>query len=326
MTKVLIIRFSSIGDLVLTSPVIRCIKKQLPACELHYATKKQYHSVLRFNPYIDKIHLLENSIEDLINQLIKERFDYIIDLHGNLRSLWIKWSLDATSYTFNKLNIRKWITVNLKWNVMPKVHIVDRYMQACKALNIFNDGQGLDYFIHQSENVPMQDLPLTHMHGYAVLVLGATYYTKRIPMQKAQEICTKLKIPIVLIGGREEKGMGDELAREFPLSVYNACGLYTINQSASIIERAKHVITSDTGMMHIAAACKRPVSVLWGNTIPEFGMGVYYPTDTSIQANNYEIKLSCRPCSKLGYQDCPKKHFNCMMQQNIGQMVNIILP
>jgi heptosyltransferase-2 len=326
MTKILIIRFSSIGDIVLTTPVIRCIKKQLPACELHFATKKEYHNILKYNPYLDKIHLLNNSLDELISQLRKERYDYIIDLHANIRSHWIKWNLDATAYTFNKLNIQKWIRVKLKLDAMPKLHIVDRYMKACSALNIKNDGQGLDYFIHQSENVPIQDLPLTHIHGFVVLVLGATYYTKRIPIEKAREICAKLKCPIVLIGGREEKSMGDELSREYPLSVYNACGLYTINQSASIIERAKHIITSDTGMMHIAAACKKPISVLWGNTIPEFGMGVYYPIDSSLKANNHEIKISCRPCSKLGYNNCPKKHFKCMMEQDSDKIVSTILP
>lgn len=325
MPKILIIRFSSIGDIVLTTPVVRCIKKQVPGCELHYVTKKEYHSILRSNPYIDKIHLLEDSMEDLLQQLRHERYDYIIDLHKNLRSFWIKWNLDATVYSFNKLNLRKWITVNLKWNVMPRMHIVDRYMKACKALNVNNDGQGLDYFIRHDETVPLQDLPLTHVHGYVALVLGATYHTKRIPQEKAQEICSKLKAPVVLIGGREEKSLGDELAREFPLSVYNACGLYSINQSASLIERAKHVITSDTGMMHIAAACKKPISVLWGNTIPAFGMGPYYPSGYSANVTNYEVALSCRPCSKLGFNECPKKHFKCMMQQDIDQLVKTIL-
>ncbi len=326
MPKILVIRFSSIGDIVLTTPVIRGLKKQLPDCVLHYATKKEYHSLLRSNPYIDKIHLLDHSIDDLLSSIRAERFDYVIDLQKNLRSLWIKFNLDATTYSFNKLNIRKWITVNLKWNVMPRKHIVDRYLEACKPIGIKNDGAGLDYFIQKDEEVPLSDLPLTHLHGYVVLVLGATYYTKRIPLNKAQEICSKLKSPIVLIGGREEKGMGDELAREFPLSVYNACGLYSINQSASIIEGAKHIITSDTGMMHIAAACKKNISVLWGNTIPEFGMGAYYPSDWVSSAANYEVKLNCRPCSKLGFDRCPKKHFNCMMQQDIDLLVKSILP
>jgi heptosyltransferase-2 len=264
-------------------------------------------------------------MDKLIQQLRQERFDYIIDLHRNLRSLWIKLSLDATSYSFKKLNIRKWITVHLKWNVMPRVHIVDRYLQTCKALNIVNDEQGLDYFIKNDEVVPLQELPLTHIHGYVALVLGATYYTKRIPLEIAQQICAKLKAPILLIGGREEKSIGDELAREFPLQVYNTCGLYSINQSASLIERAKHVISSDTGMMHIAVACKKPLSVLWGNTIPEFGMGPYYPKNNQVKYRNYEVKLGCRPCSKLGFNNCPKKHFNCMMQQDIDAILSNII-
>jgi ADP-heptose:LPS heptosyltransferase len=127
--KILIIRFSSIGDIVLTSPVIRCLKEQIEDIELHYLSKKAFETVLVGNPHLDKIHYLENSLSACISELKKENFDYIIDLHHNLRTLWIKTKLGVFSSSFDKLNLKKWLLVNFKKNTLPPVHIVERYLQ-----------------------------------------------------------------------------------------------------------------------------------------------------------------------------------------------------
>lgn len=147
LKKILIIRFSSIGDIVLTSPVIRCIKKQLPHVELHYLTKKSFSILMESNPYIDKIHLLNDNISLTIKELQAEDFDFIVDLHNNLRSFYIKWQLEKPVRSFNKLNIRKWLLVNLKINILPDKHIVQRYLDTVKKINVSDDGEGLDYFI-----------------------------------------------------------------------------------------------------------------------------------------------------------------------------------
>jgi ADP-heptose:LPS heptosyltransferase len=128
--KYLIIRFSSIGDIVLTTPVIRCLKEHDPGCEIHYLTKKQYHPILRENPYISKVHLFENSFREVIRELKSENFDFIIDLHKNFRSSYILLKLRRPFGTFSKLNIRKWIRINLRINLLPDIHIADRYFRA----------------------------------------------------------------------------------------------------------------------------------------------------------------------------------------------------
>ncbi|MFN2438825.1 MAG: glycosyltransferase family 9 protein, partial [Chitinophagaceae bacterium] len=140
--KFLIIRFSSIGDIVLTTPVVRCLKIQLQDAEIHYLVKPEYKTVIENNPYIDKIHLLQNDWDVMIEELQREQFNYIIDLHHNLRSLRVKKALKVPAFSFNKLNIEKFIFVKLKWNVMPDLHIIDRYMRTVEPFGVYNDGVG----------------------------------------------------------------------------------------------------------------------------------------------------------------------------------------
>lgn len=310
--KILIIRFSSIGDIVLTTPVIRCLKEQTNA-EIHYLTKSSFLPILQHNPYIDKIHSLSSVFEKNVAELKKEKFDYVIDLHHNLRSLRFKKALAAPSFAFNKLNIEKWLMVNLKWNRLPNTHIVDRYLDTCKSLGVKNDNKGLDYFISTEEEVNLNTLATVFQKGYIALVIGAQHSTKRLPLHQLEKFCRKCNKPIIVLGGKEDAAHAWHLEKIDPERIFNACGKYSINQSASLVKQAEKVVSHDTGLMHIAAAFKKEIFSVWGNTIPEFGM---YPYQT--KHHNFEVKnLSCRPCSKIGYINCPKKHFKCMEMQNI---------
>lgn len=307
--KVLIIRFSSIGDIVLTSPVVRCLKTQRPDVEVHYLTKKDYAWLLNDNPYIDKLHLLEGNLWKKIIELRKEQFDIVIDLHNNLRTLQIKTGLGVQSHSFNKLNWEKWLLVNLKINALPNVHIVDRYMETVRSLGIKNDNRGLDYFIPYRDIFEREWLPQTHQKGYVAFAIGGQHETKKLPVKRMIELCQKINYPIVLLGGKEdlingqaiEQALGNEL-------ILNACGKYNFNQSASVVQQADIVFTHDTGLMHVAAAFKKKVYSIWGNTIPDFGM---YPYQTQfVLLENH--RLRCRPCSKIGHNKCPHGHFKCM--------------
>lgn len=324
MYKILIIRFSSIGDIVLTTPVVRCLKQQLKA-QIHYLCKEQYKKILEANPYIDKIHILKKKITSTVNELKQENFDYIIDLHKNLRSFLIKKSLKTTVYTFNKLNIEKYILVNFKINLLPEKHIVDRYFEAVKKLKIHNDNKGLDYFIDEKDYVNVNDLPAYLNNGFISIVLSATYNTKALPENKIINLINKLNKAVILLGGKNEIEKSKQIIAKIKNNnCYNACGKYNISQTASIIKQSKFVLTNDTGLMHIAAAFNKKIISVWGNTIPQFGMYPYMPG----KQNNYyifEIKnLKCRPCSKLGYDKCPLNHFNCMESQDIDKMVELL--
>ena len=342
--KFLIIRFSSIGDIVLTTPVIRCLKKQVVTAEVHYLTKSSFRPILEANPYIDKIHCLGGaggSGDDLtavIDALRMEDFDYVIDLHHNLRTWKVKKRLGKKAFSFSKLNIEKWWYTNFKWNRMPDRHIVDRYLDTLASFGIKNDGAGLDYFIPAGDELQPQDIPTSHQAGYVGLVIGAALATKKLPFHKLKEICEQARHPIILLGGPEDAETAEQLAAIDPIKIYNACGKFNLNESAALVRQARLIVTHDTGLMHIAAAFKRPILSVWGNTVPEFGMYPYYGEN---YMHNYgqgrkegvlpyeemEVKgLSCRPCSKIGYKKCPKGHFKCMELQPVDRILQAINP
>jgi ADP-heptose:LPS heptosyltransferase len=312
MAKFLIIRFSSIGDIVLTSPVIRCLKQQVEGAEIHFITKKPFEKILSANPYLSKIYTIESSIQEVLNQLKEEDYDYVIDLHYNIRSVLLKMKLKKLAFTFNKLNLRKWMLVNFKYSSLPKLHIVDRYMETLTLFEVKNDGKGLDFFIAKEDEIDVLTLPESHQQGFIAFVIGAKHFTKRLPLEKIQAVCEGLKRPVVLLGGLEDVDAANAVLLSVGSKIFNACGKYNLQQSASLIRQAETVITHDTGLMHIAAAFNKKIVSVWGNTVPEFGMTPYLREGNQpaviIEVNG----LSCRPCSKIGYSKCPRQHFNCM--------------
>jgi len=304
--KILVVRFSSIGDIVLTTPVVRMLKKQLNA-QVHFLTKSAYVSLLKNNPYIDSVYQIDASINEVIGDLKKENYDYVIDLHNNLRTQILKFRLGMPAKSFNKLNMEKFMLTNFKLDKMPKIHIVDRYLETVKHLGVKNDNQGLDFFLSANDKMDISIFP----KNYIVFVIGGQHATKILPNEKIISIIKKVNKPVLLIGGPEDAYKGEEIAKACD-KVVNTCGKYSILHSASLVQQATMVITHDTGMMHIAAAFNKKIYSVWGNTVPEFGM---YPYLESEQSKRIEVKgLNCRPCSKIGYDKCPKGHFKCMQE------------
>jgi heptosyltransferase-2 len=326
MVKFLIIRFSSIGDIVLTKPVVRCLKIQMQDATIHYLVKPQFKTVIEHNPYIDKIHVLQDDWNKMIEQLKAEKFDYIIDLHHNLRTLRVKKEMGVPAFSFNKLNVEKFIFVKLKWNVMPDLHIIDRYLRTIEPFGVYNDGVGMDYFISPDEVVQQKDIPASHHLGYVAIVIGASFYTKKLPVYKLQGLCNQIKHPIILLGGKEDRIEGEEISKIDPIKIYNACGKFSLNESVDLVRQSKLVITHDTGLMHVAAALKKPVIAVWGSTTPSFGMVPYYGKNYLVKHsnpyNNVQVhKLWCRPCTKIGRHKCPQGHFKCMKNISINEIV-----
>ncbi|HWB91193.1 MAG TPA: glycosyltransferase family 9 protein [Puia sp.] len=332
--KFLIIRFSSIGDIVLTTPVVRCLKKQLVTAQVHYLTKAAFRPILAANPYVDKVHTLDRDFDQLMVDLRKEDFDYVIDLHHNLRTLRVKRGLKKQAFSFDKLNVEKWLLTNLKIDKLPDRHIVDRYMDTVASFGVRNDGAGLDYFIPEADELKPTDIPAAHQAGYIGVVIGAAHATKRLPLHKLETICAGSHHPLILLGGPEDAETAKKLAAIDPVRIYNACGQFNLNESAGLVRQAKLIVTHDTGLMHIAAAFKRPIISVWGNTVPEFGMYPYYGENYLFHYREgnqrlfgdlpyqiMEVKgLSCRPCSKIGYEKCPRGHFKCMEQQPVDRI------
>lgn len=316
--KILVIRFSSIGDIVLTTPVIRALHQQLGA-EVHLLTKQSFAGVLSANPYLTKIWAIKKKVSELSNELKQEGFTTIIDLHRNLRSWQVRLALWGTkAYAFDKLNWQKWLLTRWKINRMPDVHIVDRYLATAAPLGIKNDALGLDYHIPESDKIILADWQLES--SFIAVVIGAAHATKRLPIERLTELCQQIKRPIALLGGPGDKEAGETIAAHAGKHVINLCGAMRLHQSADVVRQASCVITHDTGLMHIAAALNKPIISVWGNTVPSFGMYPYL-VDAKTMNEIFEVdNLSCRPCSKIGYGECPKGHFRCMQEQNLEQI------
>lgn len=326
MQKILVVRFSSIGDIVLTTPVVRCLKKQLVDVEVHYLTKKQFLPVLQNNDYISKIIVISKDVNEVIEELKREKYSFIVDLHSNLRTILVKSKLRKPSASFNKLNLKKWLLVNFKVNNMPDVHIVNRYFETVRSLGVVNDGEGLDYFVAKEDELVSESIPIEVRKDYVAIVIGGQHKTKLYPTEKVIDLCNKLKQPVIILGGPEDKDEGDAIVEASTnKNIFNAAGKFSLNKSAVLISNADVVITNDTGLMHIAAAFKKRIVSIWGNTVPEFGMYPYLPKEKEhYSAIVEEEGLSCRPCSKIGYKKCPKGHFNCMNNINPERIIKAI--
>jgi ADP-heptose:LPS heptosyltransferase len=323
--KFLIIRFSSIGDIVLTTPAIRCLKKQIPDAEVHFLTKEKFKAVIIANPYIDKFHYYTNDLNALAAELKKEKFDYIIDLHKNIRTFLLQCKLfwqKAEWLSYRKLSVEKFILTKFKVNFLPKRHISLRCVDALAPLGIMYDGKGLDYFIPGNEFVNDEDLPHGHLFGYIAIVIGATHNTKKLPVYKLQDICSGIDYPIILIGGKEDAEHGKEIASVNPQKIFNACGKFSLNESADLVRKAKLVISHDTGLQYIACAFQKPVLAVWGGTSPKLQVEPFYGTANIPVYKNFIVPgLRCQPCSNYGTKKCPRGHFKCMKNQNVNLIV-----
>jgi ADP-heptose:LPS heptosyltransferase len=315
--KILIIRFSSIGDIVLTTPVVRCLAAQMPDAEIHYLSKTSYKILLESNPAIHKIHVLDKHPIWKAAELKAENFDLVIDLHNNLRTAMIKAILGITSYSFPKLNVEKFMRVYFGSNQLPDIHIVDRYLFTIENLGVQNDGLGLDYFIPKKDEVNTLTQFQLYPQQYYTWAVGAQHFTKRLPNEQIIKVILKLDLPVVLLGGKEDVSNANIIVEAIGNKCIHACGALNLNQSASVVQQSKRLFTNDTGLMHIGAALKVPITSFWGNTLPEFGMTPYYGKADLSYKTVEKKDLSCRPCSKIGFNKCPKGHFKCMSNLEI---------
>ena len=317
--KFLIIRFSSIGDIVLTTPAIRCLKKQVPGAEVHFLVKESFKTVIEENPYIDKTHLYKNDFNKIAEELKAEKFDYIIDLHKNLRTYKLRFYLRKPKWlSYKKLSVQKFLLTQLGINLMPARNISLRSVDALIPLGVRDDGLGLDYFISKNILIKNEDLPAGHWFGYIAVVIGATWFTKKLPVHKLQQLCMEIDYPIVLVGGKEDFGEGEEIASVHPVRIYNACGKFSLNESAALIQKASLVISHDTGMQYIASAYKKPVLAIWGGTSPKLAVEPFYGSSNQPLHTNFIVpRLPCQPCSNYGTATCPMGHFKCMEKQDV---------
>jgi ADP-heptose:LPS heptosyltransferase len=308
---------------------MRCLKKQVLTSEVHFLTKSSFSIVTASNPYIDKFFYYNNNLGEVIGELKKEEYDYVIDLQNNVKSYKVKKAIGVKSYTINKLNFQKFLLTKLRIDIMPKRHITQRSLDTIAEFGVKDDGGGLDYFIPEKDLVKESDIPVSHHAGYIAMVIGASYYTKKLPPDKLRALCEIIHHPIILIGGKEDAAIGEQVASADPVKIYNACGKFNLNESADLVRRSKMVISHDTGLQYIACAFNKIVLAIWGSTSPKLDVEPYYgkpflSTQKELPYENILRKpqLKCQPCSKYGNKKCPLGHFKCMEEMDIHYINN----
>lgn len=275
------------GDIVLTTPVIRALNQQLKA-KIDFLTKPQYVSLLEGNTYINRIF----SLNDKVDFLQKNKYDYVVDLQNNLRSWKIRNKIQTKSFVFNKKSLRRYLLIYFGIDLL-KNHVVDRYFATVASLNVVNDNQGLDFNVSSSIKPEFNT-----SQSYIAWCIGGTHNPKKLSAKQITQVVSKLKIPVVLLGGNNDLDIAEEIINNVECkSVYNFCGKLSVQESSYLIKKSKMLLTNDTGMMHIASALKMPIISFWGCTKPSLGFTPYMTDPSSIKIIS---KRSAKPCSKHG--------------------------
>ncbi|MEI7934462.1 MAG: glycosyltransferase family 9 protein [Chlorobiaceae bacterium] len=320
--KILVIRLSSIGDIVLTTPLLRSLQRTWPEASIDYCTKAQFTSLLAANPRISAIYTLEVPPTD--------GYDLVVDLQNNLRSHAIVRSLDKRHLVYyRKANRKKWLLVQCKINFYGSYRsVVDRYRDALKKFTLSGDSLGCELYPSSSERV----FACTFFDGgkkTLALCFGAKHFTKRYPPGNFATLLTLLlraePLQILLLGGKEDAQQAAEimaaLSDQFQPMVVNLAGNCSIMQTAAILERCDAVLCNDTGLMHIASAFGKKLFVIFGSSSPAFGFLPYHAPYELFQVEG----LPCRPCSHIGRELCPRGHFRCMNDLSITLIAEHIL-
>lgn len=303
--KILIIRLSSLGDVLLTTPVLRAIKKKYPNVEINFLVKPQYADAVKYNPYISRL-LLYNSLhfQDLLKEIKSIDCDIVVDLQNNFRSRKLTMSLGIKTYLYSKPTVKKFLLVKFKINLLKDLKsIPQRYVEAVDALEL--DSEGLDLLY--PDNIASQ---LHEKENYIGFCPGAQHFTKKwLPHYYIElgNLLTASGFTIVIFGGSSDENICDEISKGINGSI-NLQNNNNLFQTAADMKKCKLIISNDSGLMHTASAVGVPLISIFGSSVKEFGF-VPYGVRNLILENN---SLNCRPCSHIGRAKCPKGHFKCI--------------
>ena len=320
INTVLVIRLSSLGDILLTTPLIRSLKDQYPSIQIDFLLKEQYKDTLQFNPYLSNIYILNENYDELATIISKNKYDLIIDLQNNFRSHKLTRKTWSKKVRFKKHDFKKMLLVKFKINVLKDLpQIPVRYSNTIRGFNL--DDKGLDVFIPENKVTN-----LTEGNNYIGLAPGSRHFTKMWPGYYYIYLCKMLTVNdfnVVLFGGKNDKNVCNEISELFPKAI-NLCNDDDILQTVTDMKRCRAIICNDSGLMHTACAAGVPVVSFFGSTVKEFGFTPYKSKNLILENNS----LSCRPCSHIGRDKCPKSHFNCMKEitpQMAFKNINLLL-
>ena len=339
--KTLILRLSSIGDIILSSPLLRVFRKSVGnSARVDFVVRKEYAELVQFSHHLSIVHEYDvnsgyKGLQELGKLLRAEQYDLVIDIHDSIRTKYLRSVCKAKNVlVMDKRKLERWLMVNLKRNAYTDdLSVADRYIETVEELGVKNDGKGLEIFIPDSTlfeiSGKMAKLRLNQFEKVIGICPGSKHFTKRWQKEKFAEVAVRaaleFKGKVLLFGGKEESEdctfVAEEVRRRVgEQSVSNFAGEFTLLETAAAMEFCDVVVTNDSGLMHLAAAKQRKVVSVFGSTVKEFGFAPY-GTEAVVIENN---TLDCRPCTHIGRKECPKGHFKCMVDVSAEEVLTAV--
>ena len=332
--KILVIRLSSIGDVVLVTSLLRNLRRHFPQAQIDVVVKAAYADLLRHHPVINRLYELmpergRAGLQELGKQLREQRYDVVIDVHKNFRSLFLVRAARAPQVLrYKKFYLRRWLLVHTKLNLLRRVSpIRQRYLEAAAALGVIDDGGPPELFWTEAEEKAAdRALRAAGWDGKSTLVAlapGAGFFTKRWPAEKFSEVARELTargIFVVILGGEQDRDLAAIIQRGLSGTHASLAGQTGLLITAAILKRCCVLIANDSGVMHIAEAVGTPLVAIFGSTTRELGFFPQRATSRVLE----NINLRCRPCSHLGKAKCPKGHFLCMQAITPEQIIAVL--
>lgn len=328
--EILVIRLSSIGDILLSTPFIQQIKNTFSDSKITYVVKKEFSDLLKHNLHID--HLIsfdtELGIAGLLNlakELKARQFDYIYDLHNNIRSNRLTSVYNKKKvFRVSKNKIKRALLIKLRINLYREIKsVAEKYLLTGASTGIRDNGEKLQIFWDEETELSLNKLLVNnnlHKRSYLCLAPGSAHFTKMWPLEYASDLIKRFikedNLKIVILGGpSEENILSDVSGNE---GVVNLAGKLNLLESSAVLKYSMGLLTNDSGLMHMAAAVDIPIVALFGSTVKEFGFFPYRAKATILENND----LWCRPCTHIGRKRCPLGHFNCMRKISVEQVYN----
>ncbi|MCB2205874.1 lipopolysaccharide heptosyltransferase II [bacterium] len=321
LTHILVIRFSSIGDIILVTPMLRALKTRFPDCVLHVAVRREFNELLRRNPYIDRLISVDTStgnrsLRALNLELTSERYDAVFDLQNNFRSRILRNGLSRSIHVVDKRQWKRLLLVKLGVNRYPRyTPVPERYIETALRYEVKPDVEGPELHLDEDTRgkARLKLRAAGRKDGVRLVGIapGAKHFTKRWPLPSFRRLTEKLLdlgYTVAVLGGTDEYETGEQLRILRPDRILNCAGKLTLLETAAAIEQCRTVFVNDSGLMHMATAVGTPVIALFGSTVREFGFFPYQSEAAVVEAAG----LGCRPCTHIGRAACPKGHFACM--------------
>lgn len=320
--KILILRLSSIGDILLTSPLLRVLRQRFSGAEIDFVVKNQFEPLIRHNPRLNHIYSYEprtgwHGLKEIKRAIRDREYDLVVDIHKNLRTVYLRHFSGAGLVVKSHKGLwRRFLLVAFGLNLYrssPSIPLI--YIRAVRAFGVEDDGLGLEFFIPQESReraeVELIKGGLNPGDPLIGMAPGAGHPTKRWPKERftwlGKRLIKDYHANLILFGNEKERGLCEWIAVAIGNSAMNLSGKLDLLETGALVEKCTLLVTNDNGIMHMAAALKKPVVALFGPTVEEFGFFPFRIRSVVLQKD-----LPCRPCSHLGSTRCPRGHFRCM--------------